>query len=559
MRRLYPVVLALVLACDNEVTEVPDPPPPVASIDLVPLAATIQSGLGLTLQATLRDASGNPLSGRAIAWSSSNEAVATTSQQGLVTALVAGEATISATSEGKAGTSHITVVPGPVATIVVAPANQDLGVGEQVQLQGSARDAHGNLVSGVTFSWTSADSRVATVSPTGLATALTTGSVDITATAHARSGSSTLQVGPGLLEVHQINVGWGSSVLIRGPTGVTVLLEGGNTGDGLSRVVPYLRSIGIEPASGLDYTIAGHQHCDHVGGLDEVINAGYDVRLRNYYNGSATRSTCTDQWSAAAVGSAAGALEVPVPGTAIALGSGAFLHIVAVNGEILGGGHATVSDENDRSIAALLKYRGFDLLWASDLGGGDDDHACTGRSTSQANVESAVIKAISPAGGSGLITAGGIDVLSVNHHGSESSTSAEYMNLARPALALISTGGGQSANFMLPRKPVVENVLLAAVACVTVPPALVLQNEEGDPIGAETSTAGMSVGNIVLRTDGLASFRVTADGAVTQGPVEILMAGLPRDIAIDDPAGPVVARASLRAGGRLRSLARPGH
>ena len=34
------------------------------------------------------------------------------------------------------------------------------------------------------------------------------------------------------LEIHYINVGWGSSVLVKGPNGTTVLLEAGNTGKG---------------------------------------------------------------------------------------------------------------------------------------------------------------------------------------------------------------------------------------------------------------------------------------------------------------------------------------
>jgi len=71
--------------------------------------------------------------------------------------------------------------------------------------------------------------------------------------------------GPGTLEVHQINVGWGGSVLVRGPDGTMILLEAGNTGYGTSTVVPYLKAHGITPAVGLDYTIAGHHHCDHIG------------------------------------------------------------------------------------------------------------------------------------------------------------------------------------------------------------------------------------------------------------------------------------------------------
>ena len=102
------------------------------------------------------------------------------------------------------------------------------------------------------------------------------------------------------LEIHYINVSWGGAVLVKGPDGTTVLLEAGNTGKGTGYVVPYLKSIGIQPANGLDYTIAGHQHCDHIGGLDEVVQAGYNVRVKNYYNGSSYASSCVDEWNAVA-------------------------------------------------------------------------------------------------------------------------------------------------------------------------------------------------------------------------------------------------------------------
>lgn len=346
-----------------------------------------------------------------------------------------------------------------------------------------------------------------------------------------------LSVSAQQLEIHYINVNWGGSVLIKGPDGTKVLLEAGGTGKGTNRVVPYLQSIGIFPANGLDYTFAGHQHCDHLGGLDEVIQAGYNVRVKNYYNGSSTTSSCVTGWNSAAAGTTAGApVSVPV-GTVIQLGNGAKLTVVARNGSIIGGGSVSVSNENDRSIAVLVQYGGFDFLWASDMGGGSIDQSCTGRSTSQVDVETSVIQAISPGGAFPLISSGGIDVLNVNHHGSESSTNKNWMNLSQPAVAVISVGSGQSSNFELPRIDVVQKVLLAqATACITAPPALVLQTEEGAPSGAQTSFAGFSVGNIKITTDGISTFTVSADGAVTQGPNEVAAAGLPRTIALDNIA-----------------------
>lgn len=333
------------------------------------------------------------------------------------------------------------------------------------------------------------------------------------------------------LEIHYINVEWGGSVLVIGPDGTTVLLEGGDTGMGTDYVVPYLQSVGIDDTDGLDYTIAGHQHCDHIGGLDEVVNAGYDVHVANYYNGSSNTSGCVTGWNTAAATTTAGSPVSMTVGTVINLGSGAKLTCIARNGSIIGGGSVSVSDENDRSISVLIQYGGFDYIWDSDLGGGSD--ACTGRSTGQTNVQTSVIQAISPGGANPLITTGGIDVLHVSHHGSESSTNPTYYDAAAPALAIIGVGAGQTSGWDLPRVDVVDDVLLG-LSCVNADNAYVLQTEDGYPAGSNTSTSGYSVGNIVVTTDGQTTFTVDADGDVHQGSNEYTASGLPETFDLDD-------------------------
>ncbi|MGH7151820.1 MAG: hypothetical protein ACREIU_14035, partial [Planctomycetota bacterium] len=211
---------------------------------------------------------------------------------------------------------------------------------------------------------------------------------------------------------------------------------------------------------------------------------------------------------------------------------------VARDGGILGGGSVFVDSENDRSLAVLVQYGAFDWLWASDLTGGDLDEDCTERSVFSADVETPLIEAISPGGASPRISAGGIDVLHCNQHGGEASTNANYMNLSRPAVVVISTGAGQGPTDDRPRKDVVENVLLAGAPCITVPAAFVLQTEEGDPAGPRTSYAGYCVGNILISTDGVATFTVSADGQVTVGPDERAAAGLPRTFPLDDASQP---------------------
>jgi uncharacterized protein YjdB len=85
------------------------PPPPVASITVSPAAPALEVGTTVQLSAVLRDANGNVLTGRPVAWSSTNTSAATVSSSGLVAALAAGSATIAATSGGVNGTTNVTV------------------------------------------------------------------------------------------------------------------------------------------------------------------------------------------------------------------------------------------------------------------------------------------------------------------------------------------------------------------------------------------------------------------------------------------------------------------
>src|SRR5439155_18687991 len=74
---------------------------PVAAVTVSPASASVSVSQTVQLTATQKDANGNPLSGRTIAWGSSNTAAATVNTSGRVNGVAAGSATITATSEGK--------------------------------------------------------------------------------------------------------------------------------------------------------------------------------------------------------------------------------------------------------------------------------------------------------------------------------------------------------------------------------------------------------------------------------------------------------------------------
>src|SRR2546426_1091078 len=86
---------------------------PVASVTVSPASAGVTVGGTTQLTVTLKDASGNPLTGRVVTWVSSAPTVATVTGTGLVSGVTAGSATITATSGGKSGSAGVTVTaPG---------------------------------------------------------------------------------------------------------------------------------------------------------------------------------------------------------------------------------------------------------------------------------------------------------------------------------------------------------------------------------------------------------------------------------------------------------------
>src|SRR2546426_10550333 len=89
------------IACNDPPTG-PAPPagrPTVWSVTVAPSPDTLLVGSTLQLTATTKDSAGNVLTGRPVTWASSKRAVATVSSTGLVTAVAAGHATITAASE----------------------------------------------------------------------------------------------------------------------------------------------------------------------------------------------------------------------------------------------------------------------------------------------------------------------------------------------------------------------------------------------------------------------------------------------------------------------------
>ena len=236
------------------------------------------------------------------------------------------------------------------------------------------------------------------------------------------------------LEVHFLEVGQGDCTLVISPTGTSFLFDGGPNGEGNSTLVPYLQGLGIQS---LDYVSASHYHADHVGGLDEVWQAGIQASVcldRGDSNTPGTQTFNDYRSTYSAV------RQTVTPGQVIALGGGATATCLVVEGAIAGGGSIDISSsaqyENSASIAWRIEYGDFDLFVGGDLTGG-------GNGTT--DVESAIAS-----------VCGDLDVLRVNHHGSRTSSNPSFLAVVQPEAAIISCGAGNQYGF--PKQDTIDNL-----------------------------------------------------------------------------------------------------
>ncbi|MGH7693829.1 MAG: Ig-like domain-containing protein [Gemmatimonadaceae bacterium] len=173
---------------DNRVTQVAIDPP----------SASIAVGANLTLRATARNAAGLEVVVQTFTWSSSATNIVSITAAGVATAVAAGSATITATTSGVSGTAAISVTPpaadSVVASVTVTPSSASLPIGASTTLGASARNAAGQVLSGKVFTWSSSATSVATVSASGIVTAVAAGSANITATTDGKSASATVTV-----------------------------------------------------------------------------------------------------------------------------------------------------------------------------------------------------------------------------------------------------------------------------------------------------------------------------------------------------------------------------
>ena len=210
---------------------------PVATVTVSPSSASVVVGNTQQLNGVTRDASGTALTDRALTWSSDN-AAATVDANGLVRGVSAGTATITAASEGKTGTSVITVTLVPVATVTVTPASATVVPGGTQQLTATTRDASNNALTGRSITWSSNNVAVATVNAsTGVVSGNAPGGpVTISATSEGKTGTAAITVTPAPVATVIVSPS-PATVMVGGAQSMTATLRDANNNVLTGRVV----------------------------------------------------------------------------------------------------------------------------------------------------------------------------------------------------------------------------------------------------------------------------------------------------------------------------------
>ncbi|MBS3873314.1 MAG: MBL fold metallo-hydrolase [Firmicutes bacterium] len=207
---------------------------------------------------------------------------------------------------------------------------------------------------------------------------------------------------PALFTAHFIDVGQGDSILLQAGA-QNILIDAGDRASG-ARVVAYLRAQGVRK---IDLLIATHPHADHIGGLEEVFQ---QMPVARIIDSGQVHTTQTFLNYLRTIDDKNIPFETPA-GQIIELAANVELRVI--------GPLRAYDNLNDGSVVVMVRAGTVSLLLTGDM-------------ESDAERD--------------LLQAGGLSatVLKVGHHGSNTSSTTDFLQAVRPRVAIISVGADNS-------------------------------------------------------------------------------------------------------------------
>ena len=207
------------------------------------------------------------------------------------------------------------------------------------------------------------------------------------------------------LRVNYIDVGQGDSIFIQLPNKETMLIDAGEAYE-VDNVINYLNNLGIKK---IDYVVGTHPHTDHIGGLEEVINT-FDVGAIYMPKVSSNSKTFEDLLTT--ISNKGLKVKTAKSGVVVLSEDNLKLEFIAPNSD-------NYSNLNNYSAVLKLTYLDNTFLFMGDAETLSEDEI-----TSDVDA----------------------DVIKVGHHGSDSSSSVEFVKKVSPEYAIIMVGEGNSYN-----------------------------------------------------------------------------------------------------------------
>ena len=207
------------------------------------------------------------------------------------------------------------------------------------------------------------------------------------------------------LSVYFIDVGQADCILVK-DNDEYALIDAGNNEDGM-KLVNYFKSLNI---TDFKYVFGTHAHEDHIGGMDNIID---NFNIENFYMPNAITTTKTFEDVLDSLDRKKIKFQTPNVNDDFKLNNATFkvLHI----GD-------NKKDLNDTSVVLRLEY-------------GNTSYLLMGDATS--NVEKDLLN-----NNINLKS----DVLKVGHHGSNYSSTIDFLNKVKPEYAIIEVGKNNSYN-----------------------------------------------------------------------------------------------------------------
>lgn len=217
-----------------------------------------------------------------------------------------------------------------------------------------------------------------------------------------------------LLKVHYLDVGQGDSIFIELPNNETMLIDAAESYQS-ENIINYLKNLNYQK---IDYVIGTHPHTDHIGGLKDIINT---FEIGKIYMPKVVSTTKTYESLLMAIKDKNLKINTAKAGTSIIDTDALKINILAPN-------NSTYTELNNYSAVTKITYGTTKFLFMGDA-----------EKLSENEIKENVTA----------------DVIKIGHHGSNTSSSIDFIKKVSAKYGIISVGLKNKYN--LPKEETITN------------------------------------------------------------------------------------------------------